>query len=75
MDFLLFDNHLILFLYNHLILANLEVISKNSKDSLFIIIIFNSSDDITLDYKYLNICGYTQEDLENGFNEHIKNEK
>jgi hypothetical protein len=45
-------------------------VSKFTGTSLFSD--FNSPDDITLDYKYSNICGYTQEDLENEFDEHIK---
>ncbi|MCL2115940.1 MAG: ATP-binding protein, partial [Methanobrevibacter sp.] len=32
---------------------------------------FNSLDDITLDYKYSSICGYTQEDLEREFKDWI----
>jgi hypothetical protein len=32
----------------------------------------NNLNDITMDYKYLTICGYTQEELEINFKEHIK---
>jgi hypothetical protein len=45
-------------------------VSKFTGTSLFSD--FNSPDDITLDYKYSNICGYTQEDLEKEFSEHIE---
>jgi len=44
-------------------------VSKFTGTSLFSD--FNSPDDITLDYKYSNICGYTQEDLEREFKEQI----
>jgi Holliday junction resolvase-like predicted endonuclease len=32
----------------------------------------NNLNDITMDYKYLTICGYTQEELEANFKEHIE---
>jgi Holliday junction resolvase-like predicted endonuclease len=32
----------------------------------------NNLNDITMDYKYLSICGYTQEELEANFKEHIE---
>ena len=44
-------------------------VSKFTGTSLFSD--FNSPDDITLDYKYSSICGYTQEDLEREFKEQI----
>lgn len=44
-------------------------VSKFTGTSLFSD--FNSPDDITLDYKYSSICGYTQEDLEREFKEWI----
>ncbi|MDR3125139.1 MAG: ATP-binding protein [Endomicrobium sp.] len=31
----------------------------------------NNLNDITMDYKYAGICGYTQEELEDGFKEYI----
>jgi Holliday junction resolvase-like predicted endonuclease len=44
-------------------------VSKFTGTSLFSD--FNSPNDITLYYRYSNICGYTQEDLETQFHEHI----
>ena len=44
-------------------------VSKFTGTSLFSD--FNSPDDITLDFKYSSICGYTQEELEAYFKEHI----
>ncbi|KZX10986.1 ATP-binding protein [Methanobrevibacter curvatus] len=44
-------------------------ISKFTKTSIFSD--FNSLDDITINPKYTNICGYTQKDLEDNFKEHI----
>ena len=44
-------------------------VSKFTGTSLFSD--FNSPDDITLDYKYSSICGYTQEELEREFSEWI----
>ncbi|MDR1418550.1 MAG: ATP-binding protein, partial [Endomicrobium sp.] len=32
----------------------------------------NNLNDITMDYKYTTICGYTQKDLESNFKEHLK---
>jgi hypothetical protein len=32
----------------------------------------NNLNDITMNYKYLTICGYTQEELEGNFKEHIE---
>ncbi len=45
-------------------------VSKFSKVSLFSGL--NNIQDITLHPKYSTICGYTQEDLENDFKEHLK---
>ncbi|MCL2116282.1 MAG: AAA family ATPase [Methanobrevibacter sp.] len=44
-------------------------VSKFTGTSLFSD--FNSPNDITLDYNYSSICGYTQEELEREFKEHI----
>src|SRR5690606_10184356 len=32
---------------------------------------FNNLNDISLDERYADICGYTQQELENDFDEHI----
>ena len=45
-------------------------VSKFSKVSLFSGL--NNLDDITLDKKYATICGYTQNDIETVFYEHLK---
>jgi hypothetical protein len=45
-------------------------VSKFSKVSLFSGL--NNLDDITLDKKYSTICGYTQNDIETTFKEHLK---
>ncbi|MFN4131935.1 MAG: AAA family ATPase [Caldimicrobium sp.] len=45
-------------------------VSKFSKTSLFSGL--NNLKDITLDPKYGNICGYTQQELERYFGEHLK---
>lgn len=45
-------------------------VSKFSGTSLFSG--FNSPNDITMDYKYNGICGYTQEDIEKHFKEYVK---
>ncbi|MDR0230823.1 MAG: ATP-binding protein [Dysgonamonadaceae bacterium] len=44
-------------------------VSKFSKVSIFSGL--NNLNDITLDKKYAGICGYTQEELETSFSEHI----
>ncbi|WP_157078686.1 AAA family ATPase, partial [Methanobrevibacter filiformis] len=44
-------------------------ISKFTKTSIFSD--FNNLDDITINPKYANICGYTQKDLEENFKEYI----
>ncbi|KZX10578.1 ATP-binding protein [Methanobrevibacter filiformis] len=44
-------------------------ISKFTKTSIFSD--FNNLDDITINPKYSNICGYTQKDLEENFKEYI----
>jgi hypothetical protein len=46
-------------------------VSKFSKVSIFSGL--NNLNDITLDKKYAGICGYTQEELETSFSEHIEN--
>ncbi|MCX6074113.1 MAG: AAA family ATPase [Campylobacterales bacterium] len=45
-------------------------VSKFSKVSLFSGL--NNIEDITLDKKYATICGYTQNDVETTFSEHLK---
>jgi len=45
-------------------------VSKFSKVSLFSGL--NNLDDITLDRKYATICGYTQNDVETSFKEHLQ---
>lgn len=45
-------------------------VSKFSKVSLFSGL--NNIDDITLDSKYATICGYTQNDIETSFADHLK---
>ena len=45
-------------------------VSKFSKVSLFSGL--NNIDDITLDKRYSTICGYTQNDIETTFKEHLK---
>jgi len=50
--------------------AFLTGVSKFSKVSLFSGL--NNLNDITLDENYATICGYTQEDVETSFEEHLK---
>jgi hypothetical protein len=45
-------------------------VSKFSKTSIFSEL--NNLDDLTLDPSFANICGYTQEELENYFHQYIK---
>lgn len=51
--------------------AFLTGVSKFSKVSLFSGL--NNLEDITLDYRYSTICGYTQNDVENSFRQYLKN--
>jgi hypothetical protein len=50
--------------------AFLTGVSKFSKVSLFSGL--NNLEDITIDKKYSDICGYTQNDVETSFKEHLK---
>ncbi|MDR1459590.1 MAG: AAA family ATPase [Bacteroidales bacterium] len=54
---------------NHLKFVFLTGVTKVAKVSIFSVL--NSPDDITTDDKYASICGYTQEELERDFSEHI----
>jgi hypothetical protein len=54
----------------HLRFVFLTGVSKFSGLSVFSAL--NSPDDITIDYQYATICGYTQEELEKYFPEHIE---
>ena len=55
---------------DHLRFIFLTGVSKFSKVSIFSGL--NSLNDITMDGKYATICGYTQEELESCFAEHIQ---
>lgn len=52
--------------------ALLTGVSKFSKISLFSEL--NNLEDITLDARYADICGYTQTELEHSFKEHLNHE-
>ena len=54
---------------DHLKFVLLTGVTKVAKVSIFSVL--NSPDDITLGGKYASICGYTQEELERDFSEHI----
>jgi hypothetical protein len=54
---------------DHLKFVLLTGVTKVAKVSIFSVL--NSPDDITIDDKYASICGYTQEELERDFSEHI----
>jgi hypothetical protein len=54
---------------DHLKFIFLTGITKVAKLSIFSVL--NSPDDITIDNRYASICGYTQEELESNFVEHI----
>ncbi|GHT20899.1 ATPase AAA [Bacteroidia bacterium] len=54
---------------DHLKFVLLTGVTKVAKVSIFSAL--NSLEDITLDEKYASICGYTQEELERDFSEHI----
>ncbi|GHV09896.1 ATPase AAA [Bacteroidia bacterium] len=54
---------------DHLKFILLTGVTKVAKVSIFSVL--NSTDDITLNNKYASICGYTQEELERDFSEHI----
>ncbi|MDR0726035.1 MAG: AAA family ATPase, partial [Prevotellaceae bacterium] len=56
---------------DHLRFVFLTGVSKFSKISLFSGL--NSPDDITIDDRFSTICGYTQQELEFYFEEHIRN--
>ncbi|MDR3093774.1 MAG: AAA family ATPase [Bacteroidales bacterium] len=54
---------------DHLKFIFLTGVTKVAKVSIFSVL--NSPDDITINDKYASICGYTQEELERNFSEHI----
>jgi hypothetical protein len=54
---------------DHLKFVFLTGVTKVAKVSIFSVL--NSPDDISVDDKYASICGYTQEELERDFSEHI----
>ena len=54
---------------DHLKFVLLTGVTKVAKVSIFSVL--NSTDDITMSDKYASICGYTQEELERDFSEHI----
>jgi hypothetical protein len=54
---------------DHLKFVFLTGITKVAKVSIFSVL--NSTNDITIDDRYASICGYTQEELECNFAEHI----
>ncbi|GHV67141.1 ATPase AAA [Bacteroidia bacterium] len=56
---------------NHLKFVFMTGITKVAKVSIFSAL--NNLEDITLDEEYASICGYTQEELERDFSEHIDN--
>ncbi|GHT69677.1 ATPase AAA [Bacteroidia bacterium] len=56
---------------DHLKFIFLTGVTKVAKVSIFSVL--NSPDDITMDDRYASICGYTQEELERNFSEHIDN--
>ncbi|MDR1342132.1 MAG: ATP-binding protein [Prevotellaceae bacterium] len=55
---------------DHLRFVFLTGVSKFSKVSLFSGL--NSPDDITIDHRFATLCGYTQQELESCFEEHIR---
>jgi hypothetical protein len=54
---------------DHLKFVFLTGVTKVAKVSIFSVL--NSTNDITINDKYASICGYTQEELERDFSEHI----
>jgi hypothetical protein len=56
---------------DHLKFVFLTGVTKVAKVSIFSVL--NSPSDITINDKYASICGYTQEELERNFSEHINN--
>jgi hypothetical protein len=54
---------------DHLKFVFLTGVTKVAKVSIFSVL--NSPSDITINEKYATICGYTQEELESNFAEHI----
>ncbi|GHT64256.1 ATPase AAA [Bacteroidia bacterium] len=54
---------------DHLKFVFLTGVTKAAKVSIFSVL--NSPDDITLNKQFASICGYTQEELERDFSEHI----
>jgi hypothetical protein len=56
---------------DHLKFVFLTGVTKVAKVSIFSVL--NSPDDITIGDRYASICGYTQEELERDFSEHINN--
>ena len=54
----------------HIRLVFITGVSKFSKVSLFSGL--NNLNDITLDKRYATICGYTEQDLDNTFDKHLK---
>jgi hypothetical protein len=54
---------------DHLQFVFLTGVTKVAKVSIFSVL--NSPNDITINDKYASICGYTQEELERDFSEHI----
>jgi hypothetical protein len=56
---------------DHLKFVFLTGVTKVAKVSIFSVL--NSPNDITIDDTYASICGYTQEELERDFSEHINN--
>jgi hypothetical protein len=56
---------------DHLKFVFLTGVTKVAKVSIFSVL--NSPNDITINEKYASICGYTQEELERDFSEHINN--
>ncbi|GHT78661.1 ATPase AAA [Bacteroidia bacterium] len=56
---------------DHLKFVFMTGVTKVAKVSIFSAL--NSLEDITLDERYASICGYTQEELERDFSEHIDN--
>jgi hypothetical protein len=54
---------------DHLKFVLLTGVTKVAKVSIFSVL--NSPNDITLDERYASICGYTQEEMERDFSEHI----
>jgi hypothetical protein len=54
----------------HLRLVFMTGVTKFSKVSLFSGL--NQLNDLTLDARFATVCGYTQQDLEQGFGEHLQ---